>query len=75
MKNRPKKIPKGLKRSQELSRSFSCFNASDMHAYLSSIGFSRKPGQWAWHRGKDRAYVVNPEYGLLFVDIYTEEGT
>lgn len=70
MKNRPKKIPKGLKRSAELSKAFSCFDAAAMHQYLIDLGFKRETGQWSWKRGDDRAYLINPEYGILYIDIY-----
>jgi hypothetical protein len=72
MKTLTKKRPKGLKRSADLSRHFSVFNNAEAYAYLKDIGFTSKAGQWTWQRGKDRAYIVNPEMGFLFVDVFVE---
>lgn len=72
MQSRPKKIPRGLKRSEELSKAFHFTEAEKMHSYLAELGFKREPGQWSWKRGKDRAYNINPGYGLFFLTIYVE---
>jgi hypothetical protein len=72
MKTLTKKRPKGLKRSADLSRHFSIDEHNDLYTYLRDLGFTSGSGQWTWQRGEDRAYIVNPEMGLLFVDVFVE---
>lgn len=56
-----------------MSRSFHCMSHTEMYTYIANIGFDKKPGQYAWKRGNDRAYIVNPELGLLFVEVFLRD--